>query len=88
MKKLKKLLDDRPGHPDADAFRQRLPYLEVIAARNHENGDPIEAPLKPRFADPLIAGVGTKIYRRATLLPAGGSGTEAGGYLRKRKPLS
>ena len=56
VKKLKKLLDDRPGHPDADAFRQRLPYLEVIAARNHENGDPIEAPLKPRFADPLIAG--------------------------------
>jgi hypothetical protein len=54
--KLRKLLDDRPGHPEADAFRQRLPYLESIARRIDGEGNPIEAALKPVFADPLVAG--------------------------------
>jgi hypothetical protein len=55
--KLRKLLDDRPGHPDADAFQQRLPYLEAIVHRSDGEGNPIEAALKPIFTDPLVAGV-------------------------------
>ncbi len=55
--KLRKLLDDRPGHPDADAFKQRLPYLDAIVHRIDGEGNPIEAALKPVFTDPLVAGV-------------------------------
>jgi hypothetical protein len=54
--KLRKLLNDRPGHPDADAFKQRLPYLEAIIHRIDGEGNPIEAALKPVFTDPLVAG--------------------------------
>jgi DNA-binding FrmR family transcriptional regulator len=55
--KLRKLLDERDGHPDAQAFRQRLPYLESIAHRIDGEGNPIEGALKPVFSDPLLAGV-------------------------------
>jgi hypothetical protein len=55
--KLRKLLDDRAGYPKADAFKQRLPYLEAIIHRTDVEGNPIEAALKPVFADPLVAGV-------------------------------
>ena len=55
--KLRKLLDDRPGHPDAETFRQRLPYLEAIVRRTDAEGNSIEAALKPVFTDPLLAGV-------------------------------
>ena len=51
--KLQKLLDDRAGHPDADVFRQRLPYLEAVMRRIDGEGNPIEAALKPVFTDPL-----------------------------------
>jgi hypothetical protein len=54
--KLKKLLEDRPGHPSADIFRQRLAFMEAVARRVDRNGSPIEAPLKPLFADPLVVG--------------------------------
>jgi hypothetical protein len=54
--KLRKLLDERSGHPDGDAFRQRLPYLEAIVHRTDGEGNPIEAGLKPIFTDPLVAG--------------------------------
>ena len=55
--KLRKLMAVRPGHPDADAFKQRLPYLDAIVQRTDSEGNPIEAALKPVFSDPLLAGV-------------------------------
>ncbi len=54
---LRNLLNDRPGHPDAEVFRQRLPYLEAIVRRTDGEGNSIEAALKPVFNDPLVAGV-------------------------------
>jgi hypothetical protein len=50
------LLDDRSGHPDSVAFRQRSDYLNAIVRRTDSEGNPIEAPLKSLFADPLVAG--------------------------------
>jgi hypothetical protein len=57
ISKLKKLLDARPSHPDADAFKRRLPYLEAMVHRIDGEGNPIVASLKPVFTDPLVAGV-------------------------------
>ena len=53
--KLAKLLADYGGHPDAQAFAERLEYLKCIAARRDADGNAIEAALKPLFVDPLIA---------------------------------
>ncbi len=53
--KLRKLLVERSGHPDADAFNRRLPYLDAIAERIDGEGNPIEAALKPLFTDPFLA---------------------------------
>lgn len=55
--KLRKLLADRCGHPDAEALRQRLPHMDAILRRIDGEGNPIEAALKPVFTDPLVAGV-------------------------------
>jgi hypothetical protein len=56
--KLQKLLEDSwIGHPNAEAFKQRLPYLAAIAQRTDSEGNPIEAALKPIFTDPLVTGV-------------------------------
>ncbi|MEI8375816.1 MAG: hypothetical protein WCJ35_23585 [Planctomycetota bacterium] len=54
--KLRKFLADHPGHPDADAFRQRLPYLDAVVQRSDGEGNPIEAVLRPSFTHPMVAG--------------------------------
>ena len=53
--KLRKLLDERTGHPDAAAFAQRLAYLPAVAQRIDGEGNPIEATLNPLFTDPFLA---------------------------------
>lgn len=53
LEQLKTLLADYGDHPDAEAFRSRMPYLEAVARRD-ESGKPIEAALKAVFAEPLM----------------------------------
>ena len=57
VSKLRKMLEDRPGRRDAEAFKQRLPYLEAIVRRIDAEGNPIEAALKPVFTDPLVTNI-------------------------------
>ncbi len=54
--KLRKLLDGRPGHPDADAFKERLPFLDAVVQRSDGDGNPIEWSLKEVFNDLIAAG--------------------------------
>ena len=47
--KLRKMLDDRPGHPDADAFKQRLPYLDAIVHADRWRGQSDRGGAQTRF---------------------------------------
>ena len=73
--KLRKLLDERPGHPDAEAFRQRLPYLEAIVHRIDGEGNPIESGAQARFhRSPRGRRMDADGFDRAEVLLAGRPG--------------